>query len=67
MRWARSAIRSHRVMHHISTRFPRRMGEAFSEHEAIVSALLSGDGPAASERMTTHLRNGLQSVYRRHP
>ena len=59
--------KSYRVMHHISTRFPTRMGEALSEHEAIFSSLLSGDGPAASERMATHLRNGVQSIYRRHP
>ncbi len=57
----------HRVMHHISTRFPGRMDGAVTEHEAIASALLSGDGPAAADRMTTHLRNGLQSVYHRAP
>jgi DNA-binding GntR family transcriptional regulator len=57
----------HRVMHHIVTRFPQRMTEALSEHEAVVLALAAGDGPAAAERMTTHLRNGLQSVYHRHP
>lgn len=56
----------HRVMHHISTRFPDRMNSAFSEHEAIASALLEGDGPGASQRMATHLRNGLQSIYHRH-
>ena len=67
VRWARFATRSYRVMHHISTRFPTRMSEALSEHEAIFSSLLSGDGPAASERMATHLRNGVQSIYRRHP
>ncbi len=57
----------HRVMHHISTRFPVRMNGALSEHEAIVAALLAGDGPAAADRMTSHLRNGLQSVYDRAP
>jgi DNA-binding GntR family transcriptional regulator len=57
----------HRVMHHISTRYPGRMNGALSEHEAIAAAVLSGDGPAASERMATHLRNGLQSVYHRAP
>jgi DNA-binding GntR family transcriptional regulator len=57
----------HRVMHHISTRFPKRMHGALSEHEAIASALFSGDGALASERMATHLRNGLQSVYHRSP
>ncbi len=59
--------KTYRVMHHISTRFPTRMSEALSEHEAVFSSLLSGDGPVASERMATHLRNGVQSVYRRHP
>jgi DNA-binding GntR family transcriptional regulator len=57
----------HRVMHHISTRFPGRMSGALIEHEAIVSALVSGDGRAASAEIATHLRNGLQSVYFRHP
>src|SRR5262249_55867929 len=56
----------HRVMHHISMRFPARMIGALSEHEAIASSLLDGDGPAATEQMATHLRNGLQSVYHRH-
>lgn len=55
------------VIHHISTRFPQRMKVSLSEHEAIASALLDGDGPAAVERMTAHLRHGLQSVYHRHP
>lgn len=57
----------HRVMHHISTRFPERMSDSLAEHVAIASALLSGDGPTASEKMTAHLRNGLQSVYHRAP
>jgi DNA-binding GntR family transcriptional regulator len=56
----------HRVMHHISTRFPDRMSGALIEHEAIVAALLSGDGRAASAQIAAHLRNGLQSVYSRH-
>jgi GntR family transcriptional regulator, rspAB operon transcriptional repressor len=56
----------HRVMHHISTRSSARMTSALSEHEEILAALVTGDGPSASERMVTHLRNGLQSVYRRH-
>jgi DNA-binding GntR family transcriptional regulator len=66
---AMSQIRDkiHRVMHHISSRFPGRMTDSLSEHEAIVSALASGNGAAAADRMTTHLRNGLQSVYHRHP
>lgn len=55
------------VIHHISTRVPQRVKSSLSEHEAIVAALIAGDGPAATERMTTHLRNGLQSVYHRHP
>ena len=55
----------HRVMHYISTRFPGRMIGALAEHEAIASALLDGDGPAAAQRMATHLRNGLQSIYQR--
>jgi GntR family transcriptional regulator, rspAB operon transcriptional repressor len=57
----------YRVMHHISTRFPERMKGSLAEHEAIASALLSGNGPAAAERMTDHLRNGLQSVFSRPP
>jgi DNA-binding GntR family transcriptional regulator len=55
----------HRVMHHISTRFPERMSGALREHEAIAAAILSGDGRIASEQMSMHLRNGLQSVYQR--
>jgi GntR family transcriptional regulator, rspAB operon transcriptional repressor len=58
--------KTYSVMHHISTRLPTRMSEALSEHENIFSSLLSGDGPAASQRMAAHLRNGVQSVYRRH-
>ncbi len=57
----------HRVMHHISTRNAERMKSAFAEHEEIAAAVVSGDGAAASERMATHLRNGLQSVYHRAP
>src|SRR5262249_3712677 len=57
----------HRVMHHISTRFPERMSGAFIEHEAILAAVLSGDGRAARAQIATHLRNGLQIVYSRHP
>jgi DNA-binding GntR family transcriptional regulator len=59
--------KTYRVMHHISTRFSTRMSEALSEHETILASLVSGDGPAASERMAMHLRNGVQSIYRRHP
>lgn len=59
--------KTYRVMHHISTQFPTRMGEALAEHEAIFSSLLSENGGAASERMATHLRNGVQSIYRRDP
>ena len=57
----------HRVMHHISTRFPGRMSGALTEHEAIAVSLISGDGQVASEKMSTHLRNGLRSVYHRDP
>ena len=64
---AMSQIRDklHRVMHHISTRFPPRMLEALTEHEAIAGALLTGDAAEAVQRMATHLRNGLRSVYQR--
>lgn len=55
------------VIHQISTRFPHRMKASLSEHEAIASALLAGDGPAAAQGMVIHLRNGLQSVYHRQP
>lgn len=55
----------HRVMRHISTRLPERMSGALREHEAIATAILSGDGRTASEQMALHLRNGLQSVYSR--
>lgn len=54
-----------RVMHHISSRTPARMSSAHAEHEHIATALLAGDGPKASERMTTHLRNGVRSIYHR--
>jgi DNA-binding GntR family transcriptional regulator len=60
-------VKLHRVMYHISTRFPERMSGALTEHEAIASSLVSGDGQAASEMMSTHLRNGLRSVYDHHP
>jgi DNA-binding GntR family transcriptional regulator len=65
---AMSQIRDkiHGVIHQISTRFPERVQVSLAEHEGIVSALLSGDGPAASERIITHLRNGFQSLYHRH-
>lgn len=64
---AMSQIRDkiHRVMHHISTRSPARMSGALTEHEAITASLVAGDGTTAAERMATHLRNGLQSVYHR--
>ena len=55
------------MIHHLSTRLPRRMADSLAEHEAIASALLSGDGPAAKERIATHLRNGLRSLYQRDP
>jgi DNA-binding GntR family transcriptional regulator len=53
------------VIHHISTRFPQRVLASLSEHEAVVKAILAGDGPTASEKMAAHLRRGLQSVYDR--
>jgi DNA-binding GntR family transcriptional regulator len=55
----------HGVIHHISTRFPQRVKASLSEHAAIVSALLAGNGTAAADAMATHLRNGLESVYYR--
>lgn len=55
------------VIHHLSTRLPRRMADSLAEHEAIASALRSGDGTAAQERVAAHLRNGLRSLYRRDP
>lgn len=55
----------HGVIHHISTRFPQRVLASLSEHEAIIAAILAGDGSAASEKMAAHLRRGLQSVYDR--
>lgn len=55
----------HRVMSHISTRSPGRMLGALHEHETIAEALLDGDGAAAAQRMATHLRSGLQSIYQR--
>ncbi len=57
----------HGVIYHISTRFPQRMAVSFAEHETIAEAIRQGDGPIAAERMRTHLRNGLQSIYRRDP
>ncbi len=48
----------HAVVHHISSRHPDRMAGSLAEHEAIVEALLAADGPAAADRMRTHLRNG---------
>jgi DNA-binding GntR family transcriptional regulator len=57
----------HGVIHHITTRCPERVKASLSEHEAIVSALLAGDALAATEQIKTHLRNGLESIYQRHP
>lgn len=54
------------VIQLITTRLPHRMKASFAEHESIVAALLAGDGPAAAERMTNHLRNGLECIYSRH-
>jgi DNA-binding GntR family transcriptional regulator len=56
----------HGVILHISTRLPGRTKDSLAEHEAIAAALLAGDGPGAAERISTHLRNGLQSLYHRH-
>lgn len=55
------------VIAHISNRFPSRVRASCAEHEAILAALIDGDGPTAALEMTTHLRNGLQSVFHRHP
>jgi DNA-binding GntR family transcriptional regulator len=57
----------HAVIQHISSRHPARMAVSLAEHRAIADAILAGDGPTAAERMRTHLRNGLQCVYDRHP
>ncbi len=57
--------RAHVVIHQISSRNPGRMAVSLAEHEAISAAILAGDGPAAAERMTAHLRYGLQSIYDR--
>lgn len=53
------------VIHQISTRHPARMRVSLAEHEAIAAAILAGDGAAATELMTTHLGNGLKSLYQR--
>lgn len=54
-----------RVMYHISSRTPARMSEACDEHADIATALLEGNGPKSSELMSTHLRNGVRSIYHR--
>jgi DNA-binding GntR family transcriptional regulator len=55
----------HGVIQHITSRLPERTKASLSEHEAIAEALLAGDGPGASARVTAHLRNGLQSLFHR--
>ena len=57
----------HGVIHHITSRLPGRTRDSLSEHEAIAAALLVSDGPIAAERIATHLRNGFQSLFHRHP
>ncbi|WP_435009324.1 GntR family transcriptional regulator [Tundrisphaera lichenicola] len=57
--------RAHGVIHHISSRHPRRMAGSLAEHQAITDAILAGDSTAAAGAMTLHLRNGLQYLYDR--
>jgi DNA-binding GntR family transcriptional regulator len=57
--------KAHNVIFQISSRHPERMATSLAEHVAITEAILDGDGPLASERMSTHLRNGIESMYQR--
>ena len=57
----------HDVIQHISSGHPARMAVSLAEHRGIADAIALGDGPAASEQMRIHLRNGLKYVYDRHP
>jgi DNA-binding GntR family transcriptional regulator len=54
------------VIHHLSSIIPGRMAASLAEHQAIAQAIISGDSTTAADRMTAHLRNGLQCVYHRH-
>jgi DNA-binding GntR family transcriptional regulator len=56
----------HGIIQQISIRMPKRMKSSLAEHEAIVAALVASDGPTAAERMSIHLRNGLECIYNRH-
>jgi DNA-binding GntR family transcriptional regulator len=57
----------HGIIHHITSRLPERANDSLAEHEAIAEALFSGDGPGAAQRIGSHLRNGLQSLFHRRP
>lgn len=57
--------KAHYVIYQISTRHPERMAVSLAEHVAITEALIDGDGTLAAERMTSHLRNGIESLYNR--
>jgi DNA-binding GntR family transcriptional regulator len=57
--------KAHNVIYQISTRHPERMATSLAEHVSIAEAIRAGDPAAASERMTTHLRNGIENLYNR--
>jgi DNA-binding GntR family transcriptional regulator len=57
--------KAHNVIFQISSRHPQRMATSLAEHVAIAEAIRDGDGTLASERMATHLRNGIESLYQR--
>lgn len=53
------------VIHQISSRHPARMAVSLAEHQAIAGALIAGEPALAAEKMTLHLRNGLQCIFDR--
>ena len=49
-----------RVICRVAEQFPERVSETCAEHQAIVDALIAGDGQRAAQLMDAHLGQGLQ-------
>jgi len=59
----RLSDRIRRVIYRISQKSPERMAESCREHEAILDALIDGDGERAAKLASEHLEQGLRRLW----
>ncbi len=59
----RLSDRIRRVIYQISQKTPERMAESCDEHQAILEALVAGDGARAASLASEHLERGLRRFW----